>query len=104
MKYRNLFLAILLCICTLGLYIIYWFVCLTNGSNKMSPQNKTASGGVALLFVILTFGIYLMYWNYKLGKKVGDSGAVYLLLFLNGLGGIVYLLAQSRINNYVRFR
>lgn len=103
MKYRNLFLAILLCICTLGLYIIYWFICLTNDSNKMSPQNKTASGGVALLFVILTFGIYLLYWNYKLGKKVGDSGGVYLLLCLMGLGGIVYLLAQSRINNYVRY-
>lgn len=102
MKYRNLFLVILLSICTFGLYIIYWFVCLTNDSNKMSPQNKTASGGVALLFVILTFGIYLLYWNYKLGEKVGDSGAVYLLFSLMGLGGIVLLLAQSRINNYVR--
>lgn len=95
-------MAILLCICTLGLYIIYWFVYLTNDSNKMSPQNKTASGGVALLIVILTFGIYLLYWNYKLGEKVGDSGAVYLLLSLMGFGGIVHLLAQSRINNYVR--
>lgn len=102
MKYRNLFLAIVLSICTFGLYGIYWFICLTNDSNRMSPQNKTASGGVALLSVILTLGIYSLYWNYKLGKKVGDSGGVYLLLSLMHLSLVVKLLAQSKINNYVR--
>lgn len=63
-----------------------------------NPQEKTASGGVAILFTILTLGIYDLYWHYKLGKKLNDSGAVYLILSLLGLGIIARAIAQSKIN------
>lgn len=101
MKNRNIAVAIILSIITLGLYDIYWFICLTNDSNEMSDTDKTASGGVAFILSFITFGIYWFYWCYKLGKKVGDSAVLYLLLNFIGLGWVDYILAQSKINNYV---
>ena len=67
----------------------------------MSDTDKTASGGVAFILSIITCGIYFIYWSYKLGKKVGDSGVLYLLLNFIALGWVNYILAQSKINNYV---
>ncbi len=101
MKKRSIPLAILFSIITFGIYGIYWFVCLTNDSNTISPDNKTASGGMAILFTIITFGIYGIYWNYKLGQKCEGSGVLYLILSLIGFGFINYILAQSKINNHV---
>ena len=100
MKKRNIAVAIILSFITCGIYAIYWFICLTNDSNKMSDTDKTASGGVAFILSIITCGIYGLYWAYKLGQKVRDSGIAYLLLNFFGLGIIAYCLAQSKINNY----
>lgn len=100
MKKRNIAVAIILSFITCGIYAIYWFICLTNDSNKMSDTDKTASGGVAFILSIITCGIYGLYWAYKLGQKVGGSGIAYLLLNFFGLGIITYCLAQSKINNY----
>lgn len=99
MKKRNVALAIIFSIITLGIYAVYWFVCLTNDSNRLAPDEATASGGLALLFNVITFGIYGIYWYYKLGKKVGASESAYLLLGLFGFGIIAYALAQSKINS-----
>ena len=101
MKNRNIAVAIILSIITCGIYAIYWFICLTNDSNEMSETDKTASGGVAFILGIITFGIYWLYWCYKLGQKVGDSAILYLLLNFIGFGWVDYILAQSKINNYV---
>lgn len=100
-KKRNVALAILFTIITFGIYGIYWFVCLTNDSNTICPEKKTASGGLAFLFSIITFGIYGLYWNYKLGDKLTGSGALYLILSIFGFGWINYILAQSEINKHV---
>lgn len=103
-KRRNLFLCILFSIITCGIYAIYWFVVLTNDTNKLA-QSKTASGGLAFLFTIITCGIYGLYWSYKLGKKVGEiegggnHGVLYLILALIGFGFIDALLAQSALNS-----
>ena len=97
MKKRNVALAIIFTIITFGIYGIYWFVCLTNDSNTLCPEQKTASGGLAFLFTLISFGIYGIYWNYKLGEKVGGSGILYLILSLVGFGWVNYILAQSAI-------
>ncbi len=107
LKERNIFLAILFSILTLGIYFIYWFVCLTNDTNKLSKY-KTANGGMAFLFNLLTCGIYFFYWSYMLGKKIGDiekdeSGSIlYLVLSIFGLGIVVYALAQSALNRIAK--
>ncbi len=99
-KKRNVALAIIFTIITFGIYGIYWFVCLTNDSNKISPDKATASGGLAILFTIISFGIYGIYWNYKLGDKLTGSGVLYLILSLIGFGWLNYILAQSEINKH----
>ncbi|MFQ7078384.1 MAG: DUF4234 domain-containing protein [Christensenellaceae bacterium] len=76
MKKRNIALAIVFTIITFGIYGIYWFVCLTNDSNRMNSAEATASGGMAVLFTIITFGIYSFYWAYKLGKKGEIRGVI----------------------------
>lgn len=101
MKKRNVALAIIFTIITIGIYGIYWFVCLTNDSNTLCPEQKTASGGLAFLFTIISLGIYGFYWNYKLGEKVGGSGILYLILSLIGFGWVNYILAQCAINKAI---
>lgn len=54
MKKRNVALAIIFTIITFGIYGIYWFVCLTNDSNTLCPEQKTASGGLAFLFTLIS--------------------------------------------------
>ncbi|MCI8459388.1 MAG: DUF4234 domain-containing protein [Clostridia bacterium] len=107
MKKRNIVLAIVFSIITLGIYAIYWFVKLTNDTNKLDPDHATM-GGVAAFFVsLVTFGIYGIYWYYKLGVKAGNirnensMGIVYLILGLFGFGVIDYCLAQSAINSHL---
>lgn len=102
-KKRNVVLCILFSIITVGIYGIYWYVCLTNDTNKLSKY-KTAGGVAAIFFTIITVGIYGFYWYFMLGKKVGDfdggssNGVLYLILSLFGLGFISQILAQGALN------
>ena len=101
MKKRNIALCILFSIISFGIYGLYWFVKLTNDSNTICPEKKTASGGMALLFSIITGGIYTFYWMYKLGQKLKGSGVLYLVLCFFGFGWLNFNFAQSEINNYI---
>lgn len=102
-KKRNVVLCILFSIITFGIYGLYWYVCLTNDTNKLSKY-KTAGGVAAILFTIITVGIYGFYWCFMLGKKVGDfdggssEGVLYLILSFIGLGFISQILAQNALN------
>ena len=93
------------------IYGLYWFVVLTDDTNRMleNAQNET-SGGMALLFTIITCGIYGLYWMYKEGEKIdriktsrgipsSNSGILYLILGLVGFSIISYALIQNELNN-----
>lgn len=104
-KKRSVVIAIILSIITFGLYGLYWFVCLTDDSNKLSNV-KTAGGITALVFTILTFGIYQYYWFYMIGRKIemydhSSNGIVHFLLGFFGFGIISYIIAQLTINRFV---
>lgn len=105
---RSVALCIILSIVTCGIYGIYWFICLNNDANTASGTYGT-SGGVAFILSIVTCGIYLLYWMYKQGEKIdaaktsrgmisSNSGIMYLLLAVFGLGIISYALMQSELN------
>ena len=70
MKKRSIAGCIILTLVTFGIYGIYWFVKLTNETNRLAPEEATMSGGLAFLVTICTLGIYGLYWGYKLGKKM----------------------------------
>lgn len=107
---RNIALCIVFSIITCGIYGIYWFVKLTDEANSISSQNQTASGGLAFLFSLITCGIYTWYWMYKQGEKIDEvksargvnssnTGILYLILSLVGLGIVSYALMQNELNN-----
>ncbi|MBQ8591911.1 MAG: DUF4234 domain-containing protein [Lachnospiraceae bacterium] len=105
---RNVAVCIILSIVTCGIYGIYWFICLSNDANTVSATAGT-SGGMAFLLSLVTCGIYGLYWMYKQGEKIdfakqkkgmpsSNSGILYLILAIFGLGIISYALMQDSIN------
>ena len=108
---REIATCIILSILTCGIYGIYWFICLTDDTNKICNNEKTASGGVAFLLSLVTCGIYTFYWNYMAGKRmyeagkkygiaVADNSVLYLILSIFGLGIVNYCLIQNDLNKF----
>lgn len=108
---RSIAVCIVLSIFTCGIYALYWFVVLTDDTNRMleGAGNET-SGGMALLFNIITCGIYGLYWMYKEGEKIdrikmsrgipsSNSGILYLILGIVGFSIVSYALIQNELNN-----
>lgn len=106
-KKRNIVLAVVLSIITCGLYGIYWFICLNNDANALTPDDSyTTSGGMAFLFTLITCGIYSWYWAYRMGAKVdklkngGSHTILFIILQIFGLGIVNYCILQSAVNDY----
>ena len=115
MKQRSIGMCILLTIVTCGIYGLYWFVCITDDTNEMSGENELAGGGMAAGIppppTLDTFCIFSLNSAYKMGEKVdiiknrggmpsSNSGILFVVLQLFGLGIIDYALAQDAINKY----
>lgn len=107
-KQKNIALCIVLTLVTCGIYGIIWFITLTDDTNTVVGKPGT-SGGMAFLLSIVTCGIYTLFWAYKQGEKLdeaknakglpsGNSGIIYLLLSIFGLGIIGYALMQDSLN------
>jgi hypothetical protein len=108
MKKRSIAGCIILTLVTFGIYGIYWFVKLTNETNRLAPEEATMSGGLAFLVTICTLGIYGLYWAYKLGKKIDvisgnqrNTGVLYMLISLVGFGIVSHALAQDELNHVI---
>lgn len=107
MKKRSVLLALLFSVLTLGIYYIYWFISLTNQSNKLAPKNATMGGVKAFFASIFTFGIYQGYWAYRLGNKAGEmlnknsDGFLYLIFWFFTFGIVPLCMGQSAVNKAV---
>lgn len=112
MKKRSVPLAITLSLVTCGIYWIYWFVVLTNETNRASGRENDTSGGMALLFTIITCSIYQMFWFYKMCKKRAiienrkPANGLYVFLAIIGFRNpvifmILYGMAQSSLNRAI---
>ncbi|NCE65156.1 DUF4234 domain-containing protein [Pseudoflavonifractor sp. 524-17] len=110
MKQRSIPMSIILTIITCGIYGIYWFVCITDETNRVSSRYGT-SGGLALVFNLISCGIYGIYWGYKMGEALEEARAahgepsgslpvLYLVLNIFGLQIVTYALIQSELNKY----
>ena len=71
---------------------------------------KDATGGLmSVFFTFITFGIYGFFWAYRLGENVdnlrkdpgGNSGILYVLVYILGFGLVDLVLAQNAINGYL---
>ena len=107
MKKRKIVLCLLFSLITCGIYGIYWFVHVTNETNALAPEHKTARGGIAFLLSVVTFGVYALYWAYRMGQKAGairkssDYGIAYIFLMLFTVSIVPLCLAQGALNDYI---
>ena len=99
--------AVLLTICTFGLWGIFWFIALTDELNLVTHEEEGVHGVKAWVFSVLTLGIYGIYWAYRIGKKVellkgskNSTGIKYAILQFFLLGIVVFALAQDALNEY----
>lgn len=106
---RNIALCIILSIVTCGIYGLYWIYKLTEDVNKLTGDPNATSGGMVILLSIITCNIYMWYWLYKQGDAIdqvkasrglpsGNSGILYLILAIFGLGIVSYALMQNELN------
>ncbi len=106
---REIAVAIILTIVTCGIYGLVWFFNLVSDLNTAVPEVNDKEAGTVLLLTIVTCGIYGWIWIYNAGNKVdrirqmngeapSNSGLIYLLLCLFGLGIVAYALIQSELN------
>lgn len=112
MQKRNIAVCIILTIVTCGIYGIYWFVKLTDDLKTLGNDEKSVDGGLAVVLTIVTCGIYGWYWAYLRGQNVDEaknargmvssnSGIIYIILQVLGLGIIAYALMQDTINTCI---
>ncbi len=110
---RNIALCIILSIITCGIYTFYWLYTMTEDTNRLSGDPNATSGGVVIILSIITCGIYTWYWLYKRGEIIdqakvrrgmpsGNSGILYLILAIVGLGIVSYALIQNELNTLAR--
>ncbi|HIY20661.1 MAG TPA: DUF4234 domain-containing protein [Candidatus Flavonifractor merdigallinarum] len=110
MKQRSIPVCIILSLITCGIYFLYWFVCITDDTTRISTKYNT-SGGMALVLTLITCGLYGFFWAYKMGEcmdelrmksgePMGNLPIIYLILNLFGLSIITAALIQSDLNKY----
>ena len=109
---RSIVVCILLSIVTCGIYGIYWMIKLNDELNATAGKENATSGGMVFLFTLITCGIYGYFWYYKMGENVdaiktsrglasSNTGIIYLVLGLFGLGIVNYCLMQDTLNKNV---
>lgn len=109
---RNIVVAIILALCTCGIYSLYWVCVMNDDVNKLSGENGT-SGGMVVLLGIITCGIYYLFWYYKMGEKlsqlgqkygkqINDFAALYLILGIFGFGIVNLALIQNDLNKFAK--
>lgn len=110
-KTRNIVLAIILTFITCGIYSLYWCCKINNEINQLLGIRGT-SGVMVIIYSIITCGIYGLYWTYKMGERVdelkgksgGNTGLLYIIIALFGLGLVDLVLMQDAINDKVNGR
>lgn len=107
---RSVPTCVILSIVTCGLYMLYWFVCVSLVGDAVTEEYGPG-GGMSLLLTIITCGIYGVYWGWKMGDKLDASRArhgvvpgsfaiLFLLLNLFGLSVVTLAIMQSELNHY----
>lgn len=107
---RNIALYVVLSLITCGIFPLVWLYTLTEDTNKLTGDATATSGGMVLLFSIITCSIYEYFWLYRqgeiidhlkaaAGKSSSNTGVIYLILGLVGLGIVSYALMQNELNN-----
>lgn len=74
---RNLFLGILSCIFSFGVYGYFWQYELDKETKSITKYKFGPAPSLVIFLSIITCGIYTYFWAYGLGKNIGNF---YLML------------------------
>ncbi len=100
-KKRNMLMQVVLAIITLGIYVIYWYY---STLKELHIANGTNEGsGMWTFFLFIPILNYFATWHYSSEAAAFTNGkypAILLfLLWLFGLGIVVWILVQMELNN-----
>lgn len=103
---RNLVSFVVLMVCTLGIYFLYWVYKTTEYANR--DRNTAQQSPLVQLLLVIFIPYYELYWFYKTSKKLAnlgepvevfnDNSIVTLLLGIFGLDIIGAVILQDQIN------
>lgn len=101
-KYRNLFVQVLLMIITFGLYGIYWFYQSAKELKSLDPSASDAQPGLWTILLFVPFGCIYSWYQYsclfeKAGHEKINKGILFLLWFF--FSPAVWFLVQTDLNN-----
>jgi hypothetical protein len=77
--------------------------------NTLLYKKDTTGGMMVLILTLITCGLYGFFWAYRMGENVdnlkrnpgGNSGLLYLIVYILGFGLVDLVLAQDAINTYL---
>ena len=103
---RSIVVCVILSLVTCGIYSLFWLVVLNDDINLLSDEPSPTDGVMVIILSFVTCGIYGLYWYYKMGNAVdrikqsgGNTGILYLILALFGVGIVNLCLMQDTVNN-----
>ena len=106
---RSLLVVILLSIITCGIYSWIFIYQLASDVNTSCAGDGEETAGLLkfILLSLITCGIYALFWYYKMGENCDkikgstNSGIIYLVLGIFGMGIVNYCLIQDTINKAI---
>lgn len=102
-KYRNMWMQVLLFIITLGIYGIYWFY--STAREMIDYQKIDGSPGLWTILLFIPFANLFAYWKYGgLVDSLTDSKYPQILIFILYIffSPLVWLLTQLELNRLAR--
>ena len=69
---RNLVSFVVLMVCTLGIYFLYWVYKTTEYANR--DRNTAQQSPLVQLLLVIFIPYYELYWFYKTSKKLANLG------------------------------
>lgn len=99
-KYRNMFIQVLLMIVTVGFYAIYWFYQTACELKSLADDQEAEPGLWTVLLFIPFAGLYSYYKYGELYEKVSTEGFNRWLMFLLWLvfSPAVWIIVQIDLN------
>ena len=100
---------LLLSLVTFGIYYLFYIYRVSQETQEFLGEQDT-SPGLEVLLTLVTCGLYNFYWDYKMGQKIAkmqervglrvvDNSALYLILDLFQVGLFNSMIQQGYLND-----
>jgi fatty acid desaturase len=104
-KYRDMWVQVIIFIVTLGIYSIYWFYVTTEEMKQMADDRDVSPALLTVLLFIPFAGLYSFYKQGELFQKVGQEKLNRWIIFILWLvfSPAVWFIIQSDLNRHATY-